>query len=332
MHLLVTGGAGFIGSHLIRQIIDQPDVRHLTNLDCLTYAARPENLADLRHHPKYSFEPIDLRDKAAVLGLFRRHEISHVVNLAAESHVDRSIAGPDPFVQTNVTGTLNLLEACRESWKSGPQMHRFIQVSTDEVYGSAGPDLRFTEESPLNPSSPYSASKAGADLLARAYFRTYHLPVLITRCSNNFGPGQFPEKLIPMALDRLLERKPIPIYSHGLQIRDWLHVRDHCAALQRVLDHGRVGEIYNVGGDNEWTNLDLIGLLCDLIDEARPDLGGNSRRLIQHVADRPGHDLRYAMDSSKIRRELGWSPKEPFRDRLLELAKTAVNQGAGGKR
>lgn len=328
MKLLVTGGAGFIGSNLIRQIIDKPEITKLVNLDCLTYAGHLENLEGIHDaHPRYLFEKVDLRDKSEVLRVVRDHDITHVMHLAAESHVDRSISSPGDFITTNINGTFHLLEACREVWRttttadSGPAAaNRFLHVSTDEVYGSLGPDdAPFTESSPYAPNSPYSASKASSDMLVRSYHNTYGLPTLITHCSNNYGPHQHPEKLIPVILHSLRTRQPIPIYGDGQNIRDWLHVDDHCRALWLVLTQGTVGESYNIGGHNELTNLQLVERLCDLIDELRPDLGGNSRLLITFVPDRPGHDWRYAVDSAKVEQQCGWRASHTFSDGLNML-------------
>lgn len=314
MNLLVTGGAGFIGSNLIRHIIDQPEIAVLVNLDCLTYAGRLENLAGLEPHPRYRFERVDLRDKAAVRGVVQRHSITHVLHLAAESHVDRSIEGPGDFIQTNIVGTFNLLEACREAWQGSTAKgaHRFHHVSTDEVYGSLGATGYFTETTPYAPNSPYSASKASSDLLVRAYHHTYGLPAVITNCSNNYGPYQFPEKLIPVVIQSALARKAIPLYGDGLNVRDWLYVGDHASALWRVLTAGKNGETYNIGGNNEWANLRIVETICDLVDELAPELGGDSRKLITFVKDRPGHDRRYAIDAAKLTKELGWSPAYNF--------------------
>lgn len=316
MNLLVTGGAGFIGSNLIRHVIEEPEVEKLVNLDCLTYAGHLENLPDVQKHPKFVFAEIDLRDKSAVEKVVQRYSITQVMHLAAESHVDRSIVGPDDFIQTNVVGTFNLLEACRKVWADDYKGRRFLHVSTDEVYGSLGPAGRFTEESPYAPNSPYSASKAGADMLVRAYHHTYGLPAVITNCSNNYGPFQFPEKLIPVIIQSVLGRRPIPVYGDGMNVRDWLFVLDHTEALWRVLKTGRSGQTYNIGGNNEWPNLRIVEQICDLIDELRPELGGSSRTLITFVKDRPGHDRRYAIDASKISRELGWEARHDFESGL----------------
>jgi dTDP-glucose 4,6-dehydratase len=321
MNLLITGGAGFIGSNLIHHVINRPEVTRLVNLDCLTYAGRLENLAGVVKHPKYSFEKVDLRDKNAVLDVVQRRGITHVMHLAAESHVDRSITGPGDFVHTNVVGTFNLLEACRATWQKPEVGHRFHHVSTDEVYGSLGATGLFTEATPYAPNSPYSASKASSDMLVRAYHHTYGLPTVITNCSNNYGPYQFPEKLIPVVIQSVLARKPVPVYGDGMNVRDWLYVRDHAEALWVVLTGGRAGETYNIGGHNEWANLPIVQLICDLIDEMAPQLGGNSRKLITFVKDRPGHDRRYAIDATKIAKELGWLPAHKFEQGIRETVR-----------
>jgi len=321
MNLLVTGGAGFIGSNLIRHIIDRPEIQKLVNLDCLTYAGRLANLADVANHPKYVFEKVDVRDKPAVLRTVERHAVTQVIHLAAESHVDRSIAGPDIFIHTNVVGTMNLLEACRVMWRHDVLGKRFHHVSTDEVYGSLGADGTFTETTPYAPNSPYAASKAAADMLVQAHHRTYGLPVVITNCSNNYGPFQHPEKFVPVVIQNLIARKPIPVYGDGLHVRDWLHVRDHTEALWQVLTRGGVGETYNVGANNEWPNVRLVEVICDLVDDLAPALGRDSRKLISFIPDRPGHDRRYAIDATKIKSELGWTPARPFEDGLRETVK-----------
>ena len=325
MNLLITGGAGFIGLNLIHHVIDQPDITKLVNLDCLTYAGHLANLEKVSGHKKYVFEKVDLRDKAATLRVVEQHGITHVMHLAAESHVDRSITGPGDFISTNIIGTFNLLEACRSSWEkrkaeSGKRENefRFHHVSTDEVYGSLGATGLFTETTPYAPNSPYSASKASSDMLVRAYHHTYGLPTVITNCSNNYGPLQFPEKLIPVIIQNVLVRKAIPVYGDGMNVRDWLYVRDHAEALWTVLNRGKLGETYNVGGHNEWANLRIVELICDTIDEFKPELGGNSRKLISFVKDRAGHDRRYAIDAMKIQRELGWMPAHKFEDGIRE--------------
>jgi dTDP-glucose 4,6-dehydratase len=321
MNLLITGGAGFIGSNLIHHVINRPEVARLVNLDCLTYAGRLENLTGVAKHPKYVFERVDLRDKPAVLEVIKRHDITHVMHLAAESHVDRSITGPGDFVHTNVVGTFNLLEACRAVWPTGGAGRRFHHVSTDEVYGSLGATGFFTETTPYAPNSPYSASKASSDMLVRAYHHTYGLETVITNCSNNYGPYQFPEKLIPVVIQSVLARKPVPVYGDGMNVRDWLYVRDHAEALWTVLTRGRAGETYNIGGHNEWANLNIVQLICDLIDELSPQLGGNSRKLITFVKDRPGHDRRYAIDATKIKQDLGWVPAHKFEEGIRETVR-----------
>ncbi len=324
MKLLITGGAGFIGSNLIHHVIDRPEVELLVNLDCLTYAGHLANLEKLRGHPKYCFEKLDLREKSAVLEVVRRHRISHVMHLAAESHVDRSITGPGDFIHTNVVGTFNLLEACRACWLGTDAVShstRFHHVSTDEVYGSLGPKGYFTETTPYAPNSPYSASKAASDLLVRAYHHTYGFETVITNCSNNYGPYQFPEKLIPVVIQSVLARKPVPVYGDGMNVRDWLYVRDHAEALWQVLTRGKVAETYNIGGHNEWANLRIVELICDLIDEMAPQLGGASRKLITFVKDRLGHDRRYAIDATKIQKELGWVPAHRFEEGIRETVR-----------
>jgi dTDP-glucose 4,6-dehydratase len=316
MNLLLTGGAGFIGSNVIQSIIDKPAIEKLINLDCLTYAGHLENLAGVAGHPKYVFENADLRDKTALVKIVERHEITHVMHLAAESHVDRSITGPGDFIHTNVVGTFNLLEACRGSWNADLKGKRFPHVSTDEGYGSLGPTGYFTESTPYAPNSPYSASKAGSDLLVRAYHRTYGMDTVISNCSNNYGPYQFPEKLIPVVMQNLIARKPIPVYGDGMNVRDWLFVRDHADALWAILTRGKAGETYNIGANKEWPNIRIVEFICDLVDEMKPDLGGNSRKLITFVKDRPGHDRRYAIDATKIKSELGWRPTSTFEESL----------------
>jgi dTDP-glucose 4,6-dehydratase len=312
MNLLITGGAGFIGSNLVQLVISRPEVQKLVNLDCLTYAGHLENLAVVQDHPKYVWEKVDLRDKSATLGVVERHGITHVMHLAAESHVDRSITGPGDFIQTNIVGTFNLLEACRSTWGGNFSGKRFHHVSTDEVYGSLGATGLFTETTPYAPNSPYSASKASSDMLVRAYHHTYGLPTVITNCSNNYGPFQFPEKLIPVVIQSVLQRKSIPVYGDGMNVRDWLYVLDHAEALWQVATRGKEGETYNIGGHNEWANIHIVQLICDLVDEMAPELGGNSRKLITFVKDRLGHDRRYAIDAAKIQRELGWVPAHTF--------------------
>ncbi len=325
MNLLVTGGCGFIGSHVLDHVVAQPEVARVVNLDCLTYAGCLENAQSVAAHPKYRFEQVDLRDKTATLRVVSEHAITHVLHLAAESHVDRSIEGPGDFIQTNIVGTFNLLEACRAQWSSsefqvlGSKLcARFLHVSTDEVFGSLGTTGHFTETTPYAPNSPYAASKAASDLLVRAYHHTYGLDTVITNCSNNYGPRQFPEKLIPVVIGKAAARQPIPVYGDGMNVRDWLYVTDHAQALWQTLLRGRNGETYCIGGHNEWPNLRIVELICDLVDELAPQLGGNSRKLITFVKDRPGHDRRYAVDAAKIDRELGWRPAHTFETGLRE--------------
>jgi dTDP-glucose 4,6-dehydratase len=328
MNLLITGGAGFIGSNLIQHIIDDATITQLVNLDCLTYAGRLENLATVSRHPKYVFAQVDLRDKAATLRVVEQHAITHVMHLAAESHVDRSITGPGDFITTNINGTFHLLEACRSFWAGDFNGKKFHHVSTDEVYGSLGTTGLFTETTPYAPNSPYSASKAASDVLVRAYHHTYGLPTVITNCSNNYGPFQFPEKLIPVVIQSVLARKAIPVYGDGLNVRDWLYVRDHAEALWIALNRGALGETYNIGGHNEWANIHIVQLICDTIDEFAPQLGGNSRALITYVKDRPGHDRRYAIDASKIQRELGWTPAHQFEGGIRETIRWYLDNQA----
>ena len=303
MNVLVTGGCGFIGSNLVRWLLRERPAWRVVDLDKLTYAGNAESLADLREEPRHRFVKGDVCDGDLVRRLFEEERFGAVMHLAAESHVDRSIHTPSVFVETNVGGTQVLLEAARAAGGT-----RFLHVSTDEVYGSLGPTGFFTEESPLAPSSPYSASKAGSDLLALAYARTFGVPVLVTRCSNNYGPYQFPEKLIPLMIANALRDQPLPVYGDGLNVRDWIHVEDHCAGLCAALERGRPGEVYNLGGSNERENLDIVHGILDLL--------GKPRSLVRFVADRPGHDRRYAIDAGKARRELGWAPRRPFQDGL----------------
>ncbi len=307
MKILVTGGAGFIGSAVVRRAIAQGHA--VVNLDALTYAACLENVASVADHPDYAFEHADIRDRAALDRILATHAPDAVMHLAAESHVDRSIDGPGAFIETNVNGTYNLLEAARHYWeeRGRPEGFRFHHVSTDEVYGSLGAEGKFTEDTPYAPNSPYSASKAASDHLVRAWHETYGLPVVMTNCSNNYGPFHFPEKLIPVVILQALAGNPIPIYGTGENVRDWLYVEDHAEALLLVLEKGTVGRSYNIGGENEASNLDLVRRLCEILDEKRPG-GAPHRNLITFVEDRPGHDLRYAIDPARIRRELGWRP------------------------
>jgi dTDP-glucose 4,6-dehydratase len=310
--ILITGGAGFIGSHVVRRFVNNYPDYLIVNADKLTYAGNLENLTDIDKKKNYLFEKIDIVDKQSVLNLFKKYSFDGVIHLAAESHVDRSITGPDEFVFTNIVGTVNLLNAALASWKEAPQGKLFYHISTDEVYGSLGKEGLFTEETSYDPKSPYSASKASSDHLVRAYNHTFGIPVVISNCSNNYGPNQFPEKLIPLAINNIKNSKPIPVYGKGENIRDWLYVEDHASAIDLIFHRGKVGETYNIGGNNEWKNLDLILLLCKIMDKKLNRADGTSEKLITYVKDRPGHDLRYAIDSSKLQNELGWSPIPEF--------------------
>jgi len=313
---LVTGGAGFIGSNFIRYLLEEGNVQ-LINLDKLTYAGNPESLADVCDSTNYTFVEGDIADQVLVKGLLQKYQPQAVVHFAAESHVDRSIEGPGEFIQTNIVGTFQLLEAVRSYWNEQPENtkaeFRFLHISTDEVYGSLGSTGLFTETTPYAPNSPYSASKAASDHLVRSYFHTYGLPTLTTNCSNNYGSYQFPEKLIPLMILNALEGKSLPIYGNGQNIRDWLYVLDHCKAIKTVLEQGHIGETYNIGGNNEKSNLDVVYTLCDLLEELSPRSdGGSYRQQIVYVKDRPGHDLRYAIDSTKLQTTLHWQPEETF--------------------
>ena len=321
--LLVTGGAGFIGSALVRKLIRETGYT-VVNVDKLTYAGNLESVEGVSDDRRYRFERVDVCDAARVRALFERYRPDGVIHLAAESHVDRSIDGPADFIQTNVVGTFTLLQEALRYWRSfgernsdAAERFRFVHVSTDEVFGSLGPTGLFTEATPYAPNSPYSASKAASDHLARAWFHTYKLPVVTTNCSNNYGPYQFPEKLIPLMIQNALAGKPLPVYGRGENVRDWLFVDDHAAALTIALERGQPGETYNVGGESERRNLDVVHAICDLVDELAPDPAIGARRsLIKFVTDRPGHDLRYAIDTSKARRELDWQPSETFESGL----------------
>ncbi len=318
---LVTGGAGFIGGNFVLRAVG--DGIRIINLDALTYAGNRDTLASLDGNPDHVFVQGDIGDTALVARLLREHQPQAVINFAAESHVDRSIDGPGAFIQTNVVGTLGLLEAVRDYWRQLPeaekQAFRFLHVSTDEVYGSLGDTGKFTETTPYAPNSPYSASKAASDHLVRAFHHTYGLPTLTTNCSNNYGPYHFPEKLIPLIIQRALAGEPLPVYGDGRNVRDWLFVGDHCAAIRTVVENGRVGETYNVGGNAERQNIEVVQTICRLLDERRPRADGRPRTdQIQFVADRPGHDRRYAIDASKLRDELGWEPRYTFEQGIAE--------------
>ena len=318
--LLVTGGAGFIGSNFIQYILDkQQDLVLLLDLDLLTYAGNLENLEPVKDDPRYRFVKGDIRDKTLVEKLFAEYDFDTVVHFAAESHVDRSILEPEVFLTTNIIGTQTLLDAAKRHWNLDPDNKhsreyrsgvRYLQVSTDEVYGALGKTGMFTETTPLAPNSPYSASKTGADLIVRAYHQTYGLPVNITRCSNNYGPYQFPEKLIPLMIHNARQDKPLPVYGDGMQIRDWLHVKDHCSAIATVLEKGKTGEVYNIGGNNEKANIEIVRLILEAL--------GKPESLITYVQDRPGHDRRYAIDNTKITTELGWAPAYTFEEGIKE--------------
>ncbi len=314
--VLITGGAGFIGSHVVRLFVNKYPDYHIFNLDKLTYAGNLENLRDIENKPNYTFIKADIQDGDLMLKLFTLHQFDAVIHLAAESHVDRSIANPLEFVLTNVVGTVNLLNAAKFIWKENYEGKRFYHVSTDEVYGSLGPTGYFTEETPYDPHSPYSASKASSDHFVRAYHDTYGLPTVISNCSNNYGAYQFPEKLIPLFINNIRYNKPLPVYGKGENVRDWLWVEDHARAIDIIFHKAANGTTYNIGGHNEWKNIDLIKLLCRIMDKklGRPE--GTSEKLITYVKDRAGHDLRYAIDSSKLQRELGWKPSVTFEEGL----------------
>ncbi|NTV02406.1 MAG: dTDP-glucose 4,6-dehydratase [Chlorobiaceae bacterium] len=318
MHILVTGGAGFIGSHLVRHLLTVHPSYTVTNLDKLTYAGNLANLRDVEAMPNYRFVKGDITDAAFLEGLFTENRFDGVIHLAAESHVDRSISSPVEFVMSNVLGTVNLLNAARVAWDGAFDGKRFYHVSTDEVYGTLGREGMFTERTPYDPHSPYSASKASSDHFVRAFHDTYGLPVVISNCSNNYGPCQFPEKLIPLFINNIRHNKPLPVYGKGENVRDWLWVVDHARAIDLIYHQGLDGETYNIGGHNEWTNIDLIRLLCGIMDRKLGRDPGTSESLVTYVTDRAGHDLRYAIDASKLQRELGWVPSLTFEEGLEE--------------
>jgi dTDP-glucose 4,6-dehydratase len=314
--ILITGGAGFIGSHVVRRFVTKYPDYHIYNLDALTYAGNLENIADIQDAPNYSFVKGDIVNADFIDELFTKHQFEGVLHLAAESHVDRSITDPLAFVKTNVIGTMNLLNAAKKIWANDMSGKRFYHISTDEVYGSLGTEGLFTETTAYDPNSPYSASKASSDHFVRAYGETYGLPYVITNCSNNYGPNHFPEKLIPLFINNIIEKKPLPVYGDGKYTRDWLFVEDHAVAIDLVFHEGKNHDTYNIGGFNEWQNIDLVKLLCALMDQKLGRTAGESAELITYVKDRPGHDLRYAIDASKINTELGWKPSVTFEQGL----------------
>jgi dTDP-glucose 4,6-dehydratase len=314
--ILITGGAGFIGSHVVRLFVNKYPDSKIVNLDKLTYAGNLENIKDIEDKPNYKFVKGDIIDGEFIQKLFNEYRFDSVIHLAAESHVDRSISNPMEFIMTNIVGTVNLLNAARNIWKDNLEDKLFYHVSTDEVYGTLGNTGYFTEETSYDPHSPYSASKASSDHLVRSYFDTFKLPVIISNCSNNYGPNQFPEKLIPLFINNIINKKPLPVYGKGINVRDWLYVIDHASAIYQIYHNGKVGETYNIGGNNEWKNIDLIKLLCKIMDQKMQRKEGESEELITYVKDRAGHDLRYAIDSSKLQRVLGWHPAVTFEEGL----------------
>lgn len=314
--VLITGGAGFIGSHVVRLFVEKYPDYTIYNLDNLTYAGNLANLSDIENAPNYQFLKGDITDAAYITKIFQEHQFDGVIHLAAESHVDRSITHPMDFIYTNAVGTVVLLNAARDLWKNNYSGKLFYHVSTDEVYGSLHDDGFFTEETPYDPQSPYSASKAASDHFVRAYHNTYKLPIVVSNCSNNYGPNQFPEKLVPLFIHNIRNNKPLPVYGKGENVRDWLYVVDHARAIDTIFHNGKIGQTYNIGGHNEWKNIDLIKLLCKIMDKKLGRKEGESEKLISYVQDRAGHDLRYAIDATKIKKELGWEPSLQFAEGL----------------
>ena len=339
-NILITGGAGFIGSHVVRLMVTKYPGYQIFNLDALTYAGNLENLKDIENAPNYHFVKADILDAAALKNIFEQHHITDVIHLAAESHVDRSIVSPLDFVYTNVIGTVNLLNTAKDFWKQdlsyenahdgtwdGKRDHLFYHISTDEVYGSLGKEGLFTETTSYDPNSPYSASKAASDHFVRAYGETYHLPIVVSNCSNNYGPNHFPEKLIPLFIHNIINKKALPVYGDGLYTRDWLYVIDHARAIDLIFHEGKNGDTYNIGGFNEWTNIDLVKLMCAQMDIKLGRAVGESEALITYVKDRPGHDRRYAIDATKLNKELGWSPSVTFEQGLAATIDWYLNNG-----